>query len=109
MGLSPYWVASCHNSTRKASDNRSREATTLLGVLCASCAGLNRHVAGQPESVQNDPTQYYKSAPANYYAKFWHDNSVDNLAYGFPYDDDAGQSTYISHSNPQYLQVAVGW
>jgi hypothetical protein len=74
-----------------------------------NCAGLNRHVAGQPSSVQNDPTQFYKSAPANYYAKFWHDNGVDGLAYGFPYDDDAGQSTYISHSNPQYLQVAVGW
>jgi hypothetical protein len=74
-----------------------------------NCAGLNRHVAGQSSTVQNDPAQFYKSAPANYYAKFWHDNSVDHLAYGFPYDDSAGQSTYISHSNPQYLQVAVGW
>jgi hypothetical protein len=74
-----------------------------------NCAGLNRHVAGQSTAIQNDPTQYYKSAPANYYAKFWHDNAVNSLAYGFPYDDFASQSSYISHANPQYLQVAIGW
>ncbi len=42
MGLSPYAVAaSCHNNTRKASDNRSREATTLLRCALPACAGLN--------------------------------------------------------------------
>ena len=80
-----------------------------LGNDPTNCAGLNRHVAGQSTAVQNDPTQFYKTAPANYYAKFWHDNAVDGKAYGFPYDDDAGQSSYISHANPQYLQIAVGW
>ena len=44
-----------------------------------------------------------------YYAKFWHDHAINKLAYGFPYDDVAGQSTFISHANPQYLLVAVGW
>ncbi|MDX6209592.1 MAG: hypothetical protein QOE24_1983 [Frankiales bacterium] len=80
-----------------------------LGADPVNCANANRHVLGTSTAVQNDPTQYYKSAPANYYAKFWHDNAVNNLAYGFPYDDDAGQSSYISHASPQYLQVAVGW
>jgi hypothetical protein len=73
------------------------------------CAALNRHVAGLPASSQSDPTQFYKSAPANYYAKFWHDNGINNLAYGFPYDDVAGQSSFISHGNPQWLEVAVGF
>jgi len=27
----------------------------------------------------------------------------------FPYDDDAGQSSDISVTNPQYAVVAVGW
>jgi hypothetical protein len=71
------------------------------------CAALNRHVAGQ--SQQADPSQYYKAAPANYYAKFWHDHAINHLAYGFPYDDVAGQSSFISHGDPQYLLVAVGW
>ncbi|MEU6519768.1 beta-1,3-glucanase family protein [Streptomyces sp. NPDC046978] len=73
------------------------------------CAALNRHVATLPASQQSDPAQFYKAAPANYYAKFWHDNAINHLAYGFPYDDVAGQSSFISHANPQWLLVAVGW
>jgi uncharacterized protein YndB with AHSA1/START domain len=73
------------------------------------CAALNRHVATLPASQQADPAQYYKAAPANYYAKFWHDNAINHLAYGFPYDDVAGQSSFISHGSPQWLLVAVGW
>ena len=55
------------------------------------------------------PSHFYQAAPANYYAKFWHDNAIGALAYGFPYDDYAGQSSFISHGNPQWLEVAVGW
>ena len=73
------------------------------------CAALNRHVAHLPQSQWSDPSLYYQAAPANYYAKFWHDNAVNKLAYGFPYDDYAGQSSFISHGNPQWLIVAVGW
>jgi hypothetical protein len=73
------------------------------------CAALNRHVATLPAAQQADPSQYYLAAPANYYAKFWHDNAINGLAYGFPYDDVDGQSSYISHANPQYLLIAVGW
>jgi hypothetical protein len=73
------------------------------------CAGLNRHVAQLPADQQNDPTQFYQAAPANYYAQFWHDNSIGGKQYGFPYDDDAGQSSDISVQNPQYMVVAIGW
>ncbi|MEV5750736.1 beta-1,3-glucanase family protein [Actinoallomurus sp. NPDC052308] len=86
--------------------------TGCAGSLASNpnmCAALNRHVAQLPQSQWSDPTQYYKAAPANYYAKFWHDHAIDHLAYGFPYDDVAGQSSFISHGNPQYLLVAVGW
>jgi len=65
------------------------------------CAALNRH--------GKTPATYYKSAPANFYAKFWHDNAIGHRAYGFPYDDVNAQSTYVSHSDPQYLLVAVGF
>jgi hypothetical protein len=74
-----------------------------------TCAGLNRHVAHLPPAQWSDPTRYYLAAPANYYAKFWHDHALNKLAYGFPYDDYAGQSSFMSHGNPQYLLVAVGW
>jgi hypothetical protein len=73
------------------------------------CAGLNRHVAQLPASEQSNPANFYQAAPANYYAQFWHQNAINGLQYGFPYDDDAGQSSDISVSNPQYMVVAVGW
>jgi len=80
-----------------------------LAVNPPLCAGLNRHVAQLPAAQQSDPTQFYLAAPANYYAEFWHQNAINGKQYGFPYDDDAGQSSDISVTNPQYMVVAVGW
>ncbi|MCD0452662.1 glycoside hydrolase family 64 protein [Actinocorallia sp. API 0066] len=93
------------------------KATTAEVVGCAGplaekaalCAALNRHVAGKPEATQLDPASYYKAAPANHYARFWHENSLGGLSYGFPYDDHANQSSFVSHGSPQWLLVAVGW
>jgi hypothetical protein len=82
------------------------------GTLAANptlCAGLNRHVAQLPAAQQSDPANFYQAAPANYYAQFWHASAINGLQYGFPYDDDAGQSSDISVTNPQYMVVAVGW
>jgi len=73
------------------------------------CSALNRHVAHLPPSQWSTPSLYYQAAPANYYSKFWHDRAINQLSYGFPYDDFANQSSFISHGNPQYLLVAVGW
>jgi F5/8 type C domain/Beta-1,3-glucanase len=73
------------------------------------CAGINRHVAQLPAAQQSVPANFYQAAPANYYAQFWHQNAINGLAYGFPYDDDAGQSSDINVSNPQYMVVGVGW
>jgi hypothetical protein len=57
----------------------------------------------------DDPTTFYSAAPADYYARFWHSRAVNGKAYGFPYDDVGGYSSYISHANPQYLLIAIGW
>lgn len=69
------------------------------------CAALNRHVA----VGESDPDDFYKAAPANYYADFWHSVAINGKQYGFPYDDDAGQSSDISVTDPEYMIVAVGW
>ena len=66
-------------------------------------------MAGLSTADQANPANYYQSAPANYYAQFWHQNAINGLQYGFPYDDYAGQSSDISVTNPQYMVVAVGW
>jgi hypothetical protein len=88
------------------------DVTGCAGVLANNpnmCAALNRHVAQLPQAQWSDPSRYYQAAPANYYARFWHDHAINHLAYGFPYDDVAGQSSFISHANPQFLLIAVGW
>jgi F5/8 type C domain/Beta-1,3-glucanase len=82
------------------------------GVLAndaGMCSALNRHVAHLSQAQWSDPSLYYQAAPANYYAKFWHDHAINRLAYGFPYDDYAGQSSFVSHGDPEYLLIAVGW
>ena len=82
------------------------------GVLAndpVRCAALNRHVAGLPAADQQNPARFYQASPANWYAKFWHDVAINRLAYGFPYDDYANQSSFVSRGDPQYLLVAVGW
>ena len=82
------------------------------GTLSANptlCAGLNRHVAQLPAAQQTNPANFYLAAPANYYAQFWHASAINGKQYGFPYDDDNGQSSDISVTNPQYMVVAIGW
>ncbi|UWP87539.1 discoidin domain-containing protein [Dactylosporangium fulvum] len=82
------------------------------GVLAndpGNCAALNRHVKHLPQAQWSTPSLYYQAAPANYYSKFWHDHAISKLAYGFPYDDYAEQSSFVSHGNPQWLLVAVGF
>ncbi|MER7546266.1 beta-1,3-glucanase family protein [Actinomadura sp.] len=90
----------------------TQEVTGCSGPLRedpARCSAINRHVAQLPQSQWSDPSLFYRAAPANYYAKFWHDHGIGHRAYGFPYDDYADQSSFVSHGDPQWLLVAVGW
>jgi uncharacterized protein involved in high-affinity Fe2+ transport len=73
------------------------------------CAALNRCVAQFSATVQDTPSDYYKNAPCNYYAAFWHSVAVNNLQYGFAYDDVDGQSSDFNTTDAQYVQVAIGW
>lgn len=72
-----------------------------------TCAAINRHV--YTDSNWNIVGNYYKAAPANYYAKFWHDHSINGLAYGFAYDDVNGQAAYLEIGDPKGAIIRVGW
>ncbi len=90
-----------------------------LGAYPSLSAAIMRHTAGPhtftpqgkliSQSMWANPATFYQSAPADYYAKFWHDSAVSGKAYGFPYDDVGGYSSFISHAKPQYLVVAIGY
>ncbi|MBK1810057.1 hypothetical protein JHL18_05285 [Clostridium sp. YIM B02505] len=73
-----------------------------------TCAAINRHVLADTANW-NNPSAYYKASPANYYAKFWHDHSIDRLAYGFCYDDVNQQAAYLEVGDPKGLIIRVGW
>ncbi len=80
-----------------------------MGSNPSAAAALNRHTAHLPSGDQQNPAYFYQSAPANYYAKFWHTHGINGKAYGFPYDDVAGQAAYTAHGNPEYLLIAIGF
>ncbi|MEU2354840.1 beta-1,3-glucanase family protein [Streptomyces misionensis] len=80
-----------------------------LAANASLCAALNRHTADLPTAEQQDPSRFYSADPANWYAKYWHDHAINHLAYGFPYDDVAGQAAYTTVQNPQWMEVAVGY
>jgi len=61
------------------------------------------------KSLWADPAAFYRTAPCDDYAAFWHRHALGGKAYGFPYDDVGSYSSYISHANPQYMLVAIGW
>ncbi|SFW85328.1 beta-1,3-glucanase family protein [Chitinophaga sancti] len=78
-------------------------------------AALNRHsiVADAAEGkiqYPEDVSNFYKHAPYNYYAAFWHSQGVsyNNLQYAFSYDDAANQSSTIVGDNPAYCTLYFG-
>jgi hypothetical protein len=79
-----------------------RHVGAVSGTFDASGKLLN-------QKLWADSSAFYSAAPADYYARFWHAHALGGKAYGFPYDDVGGYSSYISHTNPQYMLVAIGW
>jgi hypothetical protein len=79
-----------------------RHVGAVSGTFDASGKLLNQKLWA------NDAT-FYGAAPADYYAQFWHTHGLGGKAYGFPYDDVGGYSSYVSHTDPQYMLVAIGW
>lgn len=88
--------------------NFNRGNSTELVIEAQLCAAFNRGVATDPANYQN-PNAYYKNGTYNYYSKFLHENSVNNLSYGFCYDDVNDQSTLLHYTNPTALVLDLKW
>ena len=72
------------------------------------CAAFHRHVMDNAANL-NNPAAYYQAGPADYYAKFFHDHSIDGKAYGFCYDDVNDQSSTIHAISPRGAIINIGW
>lgn len=91
------------------------DVTVDLVVQAQLTAAINRHVVNTTTTnvgQQNwyDVSKYYQIAPFNYYARFWHlpGISVDNLSYGFAYDDVADQSATLQTPQPTKVVATFG-
>lgn len=82
---------------------------TPFGSDAQLAGAVNRHVAQLPKSEWGKAENFYRTAPANFYAKFFHDVAFSEKAYGFAYDDAAGYAAYASCNNPKTLIVAIGF
>jgi fibronectin type 3 domain-containing protein len=90
-----------------------------LGANPDLSAAIYRHTAAPgtfnpngtliSESMWGNPNLFYQTAPASYYAQWFHANAINGQQYAFPYDDAGGYSSDVGCSNPQSLVVAVGW
>jgi len=85
------------------------EVGTQLQIQAQICAALNRHVVEHPANWHNAAAFYPPGQPANWFAKFWHDHSIDNLAYGFAYDDVGGFSPSLYTDSPTVVTFTIGW
>jgi hypothetical protein len=88
----------------------TQDAFMGTGVLATNprfCGAINRHVLADPADWDN-PAAFYKAEPCNWYAKFLHEHSIDRKAYGFCYDDDAGQAAFFSAKGKEVV-VTLYW
>ena len=72
------------------------------------CAAFNRHVM-EDTTLWKNASAFYQQAPANYYSRFWHVHGVNGKAYGFAYDDVSDQSSTLIESQPEHLELGIGW
>ena len=98
-------VMECARSLAPPTNDTSR----ALGA--EFCAAFHRGVAMNMADWYN-PAAYYKNAIRDEYAQFFHPISIDNRAYGFPYDDINDQSSVriLPNNNPpSQLTIGIGW
>ncbi len=80
-----------------------------LQLQAQVCAALNRRVAHRDgKDWHNSAFFYPEGQTANYFTKFWHDHSINGLAYGFSYDDVGSYSPSIYTWSPVSVTYTIG-
>ena len=100
-------VSSCAGAFNDTTNSNSSTVGSQLAIQAAVAAAFNRTIADDLNLVNDwsNPDTYYQKSPTNYYSAFWHLNGYAGLAYGFPYDDENGQSSDCNFIDPTTLTV----
>ncbi|MET3131183.1 hypothetical protein AAKU55_001442 [Oxalobacteraceae bacterium GrIS 1.11] len=80
-----------------------------LQIQAQLCAAINRHIVEDPAHWSNADFYYANGQPSNSFARFWHEHSINKLAYGFAYDDVWEKSSSLHTAAPTVATVTVGW
>ncbi|RYF24817.1 MAG: carbohydrate-binding protein [Flavobacteriales bacterium] len=96
-------------------DRRLVDGDLDLVIQAQLTAAINRHVvnvttANPGQQNWYDASKFYQVNPTNHYSKFWHlpGINIDNLAYGFAYDDVADQSPSLHSPQPTKVIATFG-
>lgn len=54
-----------------------------------------------------DPADFYQDPTTNHYSRIIHENTADGHAYGFPFDDVSGFSSFIQDTAPNAITVTL--
>lgn len=85
------------------------DAGTQLQIQAQICAALNRHVVEQPANWYVQSAHHPAGQAGNWFSKFWHEHSINQLAYGFAYDDVGGFSPSLHSDAPSVVTYTIGW
>ena len=101
-----------------AAGNMASGDDTQKAIEAQIVAAFTRHVA--ENAVQNNDASapspdliktFYATSPANFYAQFWHTQTVDGRAYGFDFDDVNHQDSSLVglETTSPGMTVRIGW
>lgn len=95
-------ISTCAGAFNDATNSTASTKPQQLAVQAAAAAAFNRALAADTNLAidWSHPGAYYQTSPANYYSAFWHIHGYAGLAYGFPYDDEATQSSDCNYIQP---------
>jgi len=82
---------------------------TVVGPIARTlCAALNRGTLGTIDTQPStDASQFYKSNPANQYARVVHQNMKDGKAYAFAFDDVGNFESLVNDGSPSAAGLVI--
>lgn len=96
-------------------DRRLVDGDLDLVIQAQLTAAINRHMvdvtsANPGQQNWHNIPGFYQANPMNHYAKFWHipGISINNLSYGFAYDDVADHSPSLHTAQPTKVIAVFG-
>lgn len=81
--------------------------TAAGGLGSDLCAALNRGTALAAVQPDNVAADFYGVPLTNVYSRVIHQYSIAGKAYGFPYDDNGGFSSFVADGQPRAFTVTI--